>query len=191
MSSTHKSWTPFCTSYNPLEAGSIDRTDTEPHDNAIARALNSTFTPNPSFKSKPDYSIFVSRLNFNTNESTLRRIFSKFGEIVTCSLIRDIVTGASKGYAFIEFKSRSSVEAATRTANKSELDGRIIFVDKEIGRTMKGWIPRRFGGGFGGNKNSGQLRFGGRDRPFKKPISKEEIKDERRSQSSHSRYERR
>lgn len=188
MSSTHKSWSPFCTSYNPLEAGSIDRTDTEPHDKAIARALNSTFTPNPSIKSKPEYTIFVSRLNFNTNESTLRRTFSEYGEILTCSLIRDIVTGASKGYAFIEFKSRSSVEAATRTANKSELDGRIIFVDKEIGRTMKGWVPRRLGGGFGGNKNSGQLRFGGRDRPFKKPISKEDAKEERKP---YSRYERR
>lgn len=26
------------------------------------------------------------------------------------------------------------------------------------------------GGGFGGKKESGQLRFGGKDRPFKKPI---------------------
>lgn len=26
------------------------------------------------------------------------------------------------------------------------------------------------GGGFGGKKESGQLRFGGRNRPFKKPI---------------------
>ncbi|XP_065558156.1 uncharacterized protein LOC136025945 [Artemia franciscana] len=29
---------------------------------------------------------------------------------------------------------------------------------------------RKTGGGFGGRKESGQLRFGGRDRPFKKPI---------------------
>ena len=26
------------------------------------------------------------------------------------------------------------------------------------------------GGGFGGKKESGQLRFGGRDRPFRKPL---------------------
>lgn len=26
------------------------------------------------------------------------------------------------------------------------------------------------GGGFGGKKESGQLRFGGKDRPFKRPI---------------------
>lgn len=34
---------------------------------------------------------------------------------------------------------------------------------------MKGWKPRRLGGGFGGRKESGQLRFGGRARPFQKP----------------------
>ena len=33
-----------------------------------------------------------------------------------------------------------------------------------------GWVPRRLGGGFGGKKESGQLRFGGKDRPFRKPI---------------------
>lgn len=37
------------------------------------------------------------------------------------------------------------------------------------------------GGGFGGKKESGQLRFGGRDRPFKKPIALElKEQDERR-----------
>lgn len=46
---------------------------------------------------------------------------------------------------------------------------------------LKGWKPRRLGGGFGGKKESGQLRFGGRDRPFKKPIALElKEQDERR-----------
>ncbi|KAF1789687.1 hypothetical protein GQ600_13274 [Phytophthora cactorum] len=39
---------------------------------------------------------------------------------------------------------------------------------------MKGWKPRRLGGGLGGKKESGQLRFGGRDRPFKPPLEKRE-----------------
>jgi len=33
-----------------------------------------------------------------------------------------------------------------------------------------GWKPRRLGGGLGGKKESGQLRFGGRDRPFRVPL---------------------
>lgn len=48
--------------------------------------------------------------------------------------------------------------------------GAEIIVDRECGRTMKGWKPRRLGGGFGGRKESGQLRFGCRDRPWKEPI---------------------
>lgn len=32
------------------------------------------------------------------------------------------------------------------------------------------WLFNFSGGGFGGKKESGQLRFGGKDRPFKRPI---------------------
>lgn len=35
---------------------------------------------------------------------------------------------------------------------------------------MKGWKPRRLGGGFGGQRQSGQLRFGCVSRPFQKPF---------------------
>lgn len=39
------------------------------------------------------------------------------------------------------------------------------------------------GGGFGGKKESGQLRFGGRDRPFRKPlpvpVSKIKMRDQK------------
>ena len=35
------------------------------------------------------------------------------------------------------------------------------------------------GGGFGGKKESGQLRFGGKDRPFKRPILPFDIRDRR------------
>merc|ERR1712176_837809 len=52
----------------------------------------------------------------------------------------------------------------------TKLDDSVLFVDYENSHNMKGWVPRRLGGGFGGDKKSGQLRFGGRDRPFKPPI---------------------
>lgn len=85
-----------------------------------------------------------------------------------------------KGYAFIEYEQESSAEQAYREANRMMLDGNIIFVDFECERLLKGWKPRRLGGGFGGKKESGQLRFGGRDRPYKKPISLELKEDEAR-----------
>jgi U11/U12 small nuclear ribonucleoprotein SNRNP35 len=50
------------------------------------------------------------------------------------------------------------------------IDEARIIVEKELERTLDGWKPRRLGGGFGGKKESGQLRFGGRERPFKRPM---------------------
>jgi hypothetical protein len=51
------------------------------------------------------------------------------------------------------------------------LAGREFIVDIERERVQPGWVPRRYGGGLGGRKESGQLRFGGRVRPFKQPIT--------------------
>lgn len=163
-----------------MKIGSIDGTDTEPHDKAIVRAIHSEYTPNKHVKGKPECTIFVSRLNLKTTKETMRDVFSKFGKLKRFRLVKDIVTGFPKGYAFIEYESEASAEEAYRHAYKMNIDGNIIFVDFECERLLKGWKPRRLGGGFGGNKESGQLRFGGRDRPFKKPISLQLIERNRK-----------
>lgn len=103
-----------------------------------------------------------------TNEETLKQKFRKYGKIIRCRIVRDIITGQSKQYGFIEFDSRDCVHDAVKHM-KSRIDDSEIIVDYEHERLMKGWKPRRLGGGFGGRKESGQLRFGGRARPFQKP----------------------
>lgn len=170
-------WSKYAKVYDPIKIGSIDGTDIEPHDKAIERALYSKYVPNRHVKGKPECTIFVSRLSYKTTKDTIRDTFSQYGKLRRFRLVKDIVTGMPKGYAFIEYEQESSAEEAYREANKMNLDGNIIFVDFECERLLKGWKPRRLGGGFGGKKESGQLRFGGRDRPFRKPISLE-IKDE-------------
>ncbi|KAF9348727.1 small nuclear ribonucleoprotein 35kDa (U11 U12), partial [Mortierella sp. AD094] len=52
------------------------------------------------------------------------------------------------------------------------LDSSTVLVDFERSRVMEGWVPRRLGGGIGGKKESGQLRFGGGIRPFSFPIGR-------------------
>lgn len=136
--------------------------------------------PNRHVKGKPECTIFVSRLSHKTTKDTIKEVFSKYGRLRRFRLVRDIVTGMPKGYAFIEYESESSAEEAYRSANRMHLDGSTIFVDFECERLLKGWKPRRLGGGFGGKKESGQLRFGGRDRPFRKPISLEIKENEER-----------
>lgn len=161
-------WSPIAKVYDPLKAGSIDGTDVEPHDRAVWRAMGARYKPNKGVVGDPLLTLFVSRLNPQTTED---KLFSKYGDIQRLRLVRDIVTGFSKGYAFIEYKEERSVVRARRDANKLVVDQHEVFVDFEQERTLKGWVPRRLGGGLGGKKESGQLRFGGRDRPFRKPIN--------------------
>lgn len=43
--------------------------------------------------------------------------------------------------------------AAYKRADGKKIDGRRVVVDIERGRTIKGWKPRRLGGGKGGRKS--------------------------------------
>ncbi|KAJ5068165.1 u11/u12 small nuclear ribonucleoprotein 35 kda protein [Anaeramoeba ignava] len=179
--------------YNVIKAGTIDGSGREIHDRAIKRALISNYQPKKDSKIKtdPEKTIFIGRLNLETTEETLKNVFEKFGEIQYVRLIRDIVTGFSKRYAFIEFKHRSDFKRVLNTRNKMKIDGNEILVDSQRGNFQENWIPRRFGGGLGGEKKSGQMRFGGKLTPFRKirnqkrkidiPIQNEEISRRRKS----------
>lgn len=151
---------PYALVYDPLKAGSIDKTDNEPHDRAICRALNAVYYPNKNLKGKPECTVFVARLNKKTSEKTLKNIFSEYGPIKSCRLVRNIVTGASQRYAFIEFETENDALLCYKRANRKNIDGVEVLVDFECERLLPGWVPRRLGGGFSGKKESGQLRFG-------------------------------
>eukprot|EP00301_Raphidiophrys_heterophryoidea_P003283 c11490_g1_i1.p1 GENE.c11490_g1_i1~~c11490_g1_i1.p1 ORF type:complete len:204 (-),score=24.45 c11490_g1_i1:83-643(-) len=160
--------------YNPIVAGSIDGTDTQPHDNAIKRACvaisEGKFKPllDPKIKGDPHKTLFVYNLNYVTSESTLQNHFIQYGHVVRVQIVRCVATGISRGYAFVEFKHSSDYNRALQSAHKAIIDDRTIFVEEERGRLIRNWIPRRLGGGIGGRKESGQLRFGGRNRQHKR-----------------------
>eukprot|EP00124_Ichthyophonus_hoferi_P001664 Ihof_evm4s93 gene=Ihof_evmTU4s93 len=126
-----------------------------------------TDKPPVNLPSNPECSLFIARLSPITTEESLKEYFGQYGTIQSLRLVCDIVTGYSKGYAFIEFYNQHDAKEAYKRSHRHILDGQEIVVEYELERTMIGWVPRRMGGGFGGKKESGQLRFGGRDRPFR------------------------
>lgn len=166
----------YADAYHPIQAGSIDGTDTAPHDNAVYRALLCSsaglYDPfgDPKAIGDPYCTIFVGRLSHLTTEDTLRKAMSKYGKVKNLRLVRHIVTGASRGYAFVEFETEREMRRAYKDAQHSYIDDSEIIVDYNRQQLMPGWIPRRLGGGLGGRKESGQLRFGGRERPFRAPL---------------------
>ncbi|KAL3643105.1 hypothetical protein CASFOL_013920 [Castilleja foliolosa] len=249
----------YATTYHPIQAGSIDGTDILPHDNAVYRALlcsNAALYDSfgdPKVNGDPYCTLFVARLSHLTTEDTLAKAMKKYGMIKNLRLVRHIVTGASRGYAFVEFETEKEMRRAYKKDLNSDLelmeshyyyrcslcrgthgngicivplfeeisnkkllifgdmtyqlcgiyhhkgsmteleseyvhfssascyrtgidahhtfiDDSEIIVDYNRQHLMPGWIPRRLGGGLGGKKESGQLRFGGRERPFRAPL---------------------
>ena len=77
----------------------------------------------------PKNVLFVCKLNPVTQSHDLELIFSRFGTIKSCEVIRDWKTGDSLQYAFIEFETE---EACIRAYERMEgvlIDERRIHVD--------------------------------------------------------------
>jgi len=72
--------------------------------------------------------IFVAKLDYKTDEHSLRDAFERFGAVDSIKIIFDRDTGRSKGYGFVEMSDDSEGNAAISALNDSELDGRTIVV---------------------------------------------------------------
>lgn len=108
---------------------------------------------NPDATTDPYRTLFVARLNYDTSEAKLRREFESFGQIKRICMIQDRVQSKPRGYAFIEYKKEKDMHEAYKRADGKRIDGKRVLVDVERGRTHKGWLPRRLGGGLGGRKD--------------------------------------
>lgn len=77
----------------------------------------------------PENVLFVCKLNPVTREEDLEIIFSRFGHIKSCEVIKDAKTGESLQYAFIEFENREDCEKAYFKMDNVLIDDRRIHVD--------------------------------------------------------------
>ncbi|XP_070569143.1 peptidyl-prolyl cis-trans isomerase-like 4 [Ptychodera flava] len=77
----------------------------------------------------PENVLFVCKLNAVTTSEDLETIFSRFGPIISCDVIRDQKTGDSLCYAFIEFEKEEDCEEAFFKMDNVLIDDRRIHVD--------------------------------------------------------------
>ncbi|NXI01388.1 PPIL4 protein, partial [Pachycephala philippinensis] len=77
----------------------------------------------------PENVLFVCKLNPVTTGEDLEIIFSRFGPIKSCEVIRDWKTGESLCYAFIEFEKEEDCEKAYFKMDNVLIDDRRIHVD--------------------------------------------------------------
>ncbi len=72
--------------------------------------------------------IFVAKLNFRTQESTLRDAFEAYGEVSSVKIVMDRDTGRSKGFGFVEMSNDDEGNSAIDALNDSDLDENTIVV---------------------------------------------------------------
>jgi len=77
----------------------------------------------------PENVLFVCKLNPVTCDDDLEIIFSRFGPVVSCEVIKDRVSGDSLQYAFVEFADRAACEQAYFKMDNVLIDDRRIHVD--------------------------------------------------------------
>lgn len=106
----------------------------------------------------PENVLFVCKLNPVTQDADLELIFSRFGKILSCEVIRDKRTGDSLQYAFIEFSEQKECENAYTKMEGVLIDDHRIHVDfsQSVSKLADVWRDktnskrRTHGGGFGG-----------------------------------------
>eukprot|EP00118_Oscarella_pearsei_P023294 m.276720 g.276720 ORF g.276720 m.276720 type:complete len:241 (+) comp40605_c0_seq92:1783-2505(+) len=77
----------------------------------------------------PDSVLFVCKLNPVTTDEDMEIIFSRFGAIKSCEVIRDHKSGESLQYAFIEYERSEDCEDAYFKMDNVLIDDRRIHVD--------------------------------------------------------------
>ncbi len=102
--------------------------------------------------------LFVGGLSWDTDDSSLRKAFEKFGEVSEASVISDRETGRSRGFGFVTFVDDQAGIAAIEGMNGTQLDGRSLNVNEAQERAPRGGGG---GGGFGGGGGGGGRRGGG------------------------------
>ncbi|KAG0053651.1 Peptidyl-prolyl cis-trans isomerase cyp6 [Gryganskiella cystojenkinii] len=95
----------------------------------------------------PENVLFVAQLNPATRSEDLELIFSRFGLILSCEVIRDKKTGDSLCYAFIEFEKEEECSEAYFKMNKVLIDDRRIHVDfsQSVSKLHKDWMVKKVG----------------------------------------------
>ena len=100
--------------------------------------------------------IYVGNLSSDVSEEDLRNLFSEYGHITNVKVIKDIFSGTSKGFGFVEMPGVSEAQKAINELNAKELKGKKIVVNEARPKT-----DSRGGGGGGRGGNRGGSGGGG------------------------------
>jgi RNA recognition motif-containing protein len=108
--------------------------------------------------------IYVSNISYTATDEALQAAFAAFGTVESARIIRDRLSGRSRGFGFVEMPSEEEGRKAVEALAGTDLMGRAISV-REARPKEEGSANGTGGnGGNGSNGQGGQNEQGGRNR---------------------------
>ena len=74
--------------------------------------------------------LYVGNLSFDMTDEELEETFSEFGEVVSAVIVKDRVSGRSRGFGFVEFSAEENAQAAREALNGKSVKGRELRIDE-------------------------------------------------------------
>ena len=78
--------------------------------------------------------LIVRNLDRSTTEEELKVLFEEYGTVQSCDLVLDKITGASKGFAFVEMPKPGKAKAAMKNLNNKDVANSKIRVKKAVSK---------------------------------------------------------
>jgi RNA recognition motif-containing protein len=103
--------------------------------------------------------IYVGNLSWSMTDEDLTNLFTAYGTVTSGKILKDKMSGRSKGFGFVEMEDDEAAKTAIANLNETEVMGRKIIVNESQPRP-EGEYKKRSGGGYGGNRGGGN-RGGG------------------------------
>ena len=72
--------------------------------------------------------IYIGNLSTTAHEVDLRRAFEGYGRVTKVSIIKDVRTGASRGYGYVEMPDSGEALTAIRGVHRSDVHGSMLAV---------------------------------------------------------------
>ena len=104
--------------------------------------------------------IFIGNLSYNVTEGDLRQAFEAFGQVASATVIKDKLSGRSKGFGFVEMPAQAEAQSAIAALNGQAFKGRTITVNEARARADNRRSRDR--GGEGDRRGGGHRRGRGR-----------------------------
>ncbi|CAG8788231.1 8762_t:CDS:2 [Gigaspora margarita] len=94
----------------------------------------------------PGNNLFVTGLSTRTGDRELEELFAKYGKVTKAQIMYDPHTRESRGFGFVTMETTDEADAARQSIHGSEINGRMITVEKARRSRARTPTPGRYYG---------------------------------------------